>query len=125
MQGTLQTEMQEDEELYEKMECWCNTGKYEKEEAIADGEAKVEQLTAANEGGFAKSKELEEQIKQLGEQIANDKAELKTAQAKRDEEVQTFQGLETDSIQAIENMKSAIEVLGRHAGAFPQLSELS
>jgi hypothetical protein len=125
MQGTLQTEMQEDEELFEKMECWCNTGKYEKEEAIADGEAKVEQLTAANEGGFAKSKELEEQIKQLGEQIASDKEELKTAQAKRDEEVQTFQGLETDSIQGIENMKSALEVLSRNAGAFPQLSELS
>jgi len=125
MQGTLQTEMQEDEELFEKMECWCNTGKYEKEEAISDGEAKVEQLTAANEGGFAKSKELEEQIKQLGEQIASDKEELKTAQAKRDEEVETFQGLETDSIQGIENMKSALEVLSRNAGAFPQLSELS
>jgi hypothetical protein len=125
MQGTLQTEMQEDEDLYEKMECWCNTGKYEKEEAISNGEAKVEQLTAANEGGFAKSKELAEHIKQLGEQIASDKEELKTAQAKRDEEVQIFQGLETDSIQGIENMKSALEVLSRHVGAFPQLSELS
>jgi hypothetical protein len=130
MQGTLQTEMQEDEELYEKMECWCNTGKYEKEEAIADGEAKVEQLTAANEGGFAKSKELDEQIKQLGDQIASDKEELKTAQAKRDEEIQTFQGLETDSIQGIENMKSALEVLsremdGKAGAAFPQLSTFS
>jgi len=125
MQGTLSTEMEEDEELFEKMECWCNTGKYEKEEAIADGQAKVDQLTAANEGGFAKSKELKEQIKQLGEQIAGDKQELKTAQAKRDEDVQLFQGLETDSIQGIENMKSALEVLSRHASAFPQLSDLS
>jgi len=126
MQGTLQTEMTEDEELFEKMECWCNTGKYEKQEAIADGEAKVEQLTAANEGGFAKSKELEEHIKQLGEQISSDKQELKTAQAKRDEEVQTFQGLETDSIQGIENMKSALEVLSRTEGAaFPQMSAFS
>lgn len=126
MQGTLQTEMEEDEELFEKMECWCNTGKYEKEEAISNGEAKVEQLTAANEGGFAKSKELEEHIKQLGEQIAGDKQELKTAQAKRDEEIQTFQGLETDSIQGIENMKSALEVLSRNAAAaFPQMSAFS
>jgi hypothetical protein len=126
MQNTLKTEMEEDEALYEKMECWCNTGKYEKSEAIDAGKAKIDQLTAANEEGFARSKELKEQIADLEASVAADKAALKTAQAKRDEEVETFQGLETDSIQAIENMKSAIEVLGRHAGAaFPQTDAVS
>jgi len=122
MQNTLRTEMEEDEALYEKMECWCNTGKYEKSEAIDAGKAKIDQLTAANEEGFARSKELKEQIDELEATVAADKAALKTAQAKRDEEVQTFQGLETDSIQAIENMKSALEVLARNEGAaFPQM----
>jgi len=126
MQATLKTEMDEDEELYEKMECWCNTGKYEKTEAIDAGKAKVDQLTAANEEGFARSKELKGQIEELESTVASDKAALKTAQAKRDEEIQIFQGLETDSIQGIENMKSAIEVLGRHAGAaFPQTEAMS
>lgn len=126
MQNTLTTEMEEDEELYEKMECWCNTGKYEKTEAIDAGKAKIDQLNAANEAGFARSKELKEQIQELESTVAADKAALKAAQAKRDEEVQAFQGLETDSIQAIENMKSALEVLGRHAGAaFPQTDALS
>jgi len=126
MQNTLKTEMDEDEELYEKMECWCNTGKYEKTEAIDAGKAKIEQLTAANEGGFARSKELKEQIQELEATVASDKTALKTAQAKRDEEIQVFQGLETDSIQGIENMKSAIEVLGRHAGAaFPQTEAIA
>jgi len=126
MQNTLKTEMEEDEALYEKMECWCNTGKYEKSEAIDAGKAKIDQLNAANEEGFARSKELKEQIADLEASVAADKAALKTAQAKRDEEVETFQGLETDSIQAIENMKSAIEVLGRHAGAaFPQTDAVS
>jgi len=126
MQATLKTEMDEDEELYEKMECWCNTGKYEKTEAIAAGKAKIDQLEATNEQGFARSKELAEQIGELEKTVAEDKAALKTAQAKRDEEVQIFQGLETDSIQGVENMKSAIEVLGRHAGAaFPQTDALS
>jgi len=126
MSNTLKTEMEEDEALYEKMECWCNTGKYEKTEAIDSGKAKIDQLNAANEGGFARSKELKEQIADLESSVTEDKAALKTAQAKRDEEVQAFQGLETDNIQAIENMKSAIEVLGRHAGAaFPQTDALS
>jgi leucyl aminopeptidase (aminopeptidase T) len=70
MTQTLKKEMDEDEELYEKLECWCNTGKYEKEEAIEAGTAKVDQLTAADEGGVAKSKELAERIKGLTEQIA-------------------------------------------------------
>jgi len=126
MAGTLKTEMEEDEELFEKLECWCNTGKYEKTEAIAAGKAKIDQLTAANEAGFARSKELGQQIKELESQVAADKAALKTAQAKRDEEVQAFQGMETDNIQAIENLKAALVVLGKHAGsAFPQLSAMS
>jgi len=126
MQGTLKTEMEEDEALYEKMECWCNTGKYEKSEAIDAGKAKIDQLTAANEGGFARSKELKEQIAELEATVAEDKAALKTAQAKRDEEAERFQGEEVDAIQAIENMKSALEVLSReHGGAFPQIDAMS
>jgi hypothetical protein len=127
MQNTLKTEMEEDEALYEKMECWCNTGKYEKSEAIDAGKAKIDQLTAANEQGFARSKELKEQIAELEATVAADKAALQTAEAKREEEVQTFQGLETDSIQAIENMKSAIEVVtnSQTPAAFSQLDAVS
>jgi len=126
MQGTLKTEMEEDEELFEKLECWCNTGKYEKTEAIANGKAKIDQLNAANEQGFARSAELKTQIQELESQVAADKASLKTAQAKRDQEVQAFQGMETDNIQAIENLKAALVVLGKHAdSAFPQISAMS
>jgi len=125
MTQTLKKEMDEDEELYEKLECWCNTGKYEKEEAIEAGTAKVDQLTAANEGGLAKSKELKERIKQLTQQIANDKQELAKAQKQRDDDVQKFQGFETDSIQGVGNMKAALTVLSKHhESAFPQLSFL-
>lgn len=126
MTHSLKTEMDEDEALFEKLQCWCNTGKYEKEEAIEAGSSKFEQLTNANEEGFARSKELETQIKELGEQIASDKEELATASKKREEEVQAFQGMETDSIQAIENLKTALIVLSKHHdAAFPQLSLLS
>jgi len=123
MQNTLKTEMEEDEELYEKLECWCNTGKYEKTEAIDAGKAKIDQLTAANEEGFARSKELKEQIKELEATVEADKAALQTAEAKRAEEAKLFQQEETDAIQGIENMKSALEVLARdtHRAAFPEI----
>jgi len=124
--GKLKNEMDEDEELYSKLECWCNTGKYEKQEAIAAGEAKMEQLTNADEQGAARSKELDTQIKELTAQIAADKQELATATKKREEELQVFQGLETDSIQAVENLKAALVVLSKHHdAAFPQLSLLA
>jgi len=125
MTQTLQKEMDEDEELFEKLECWCNTGKYDKKESIAAGESKFEQLTNANEEGFARSKALATQIKELGEQIVGDKEELATATKKREEQLQVFQGMETDSIQAIENMKAALIILNKHHdAAFPQLSFL-
>lgn len=86
----------------------------------------MEQLTNANEEGFARSKELETEIKELGEQITGDKEELATATKKREEELQAFQGMETDSIQAIENLKAALTVLSKHHdAAFPQMSLLA
>lgn len=123
MHQTLQTEMEEDEELFEKLECWCSTGKYEKKEAIEAGNAKMDELSSADEQGFAHSKELKIQIGELEAQVASDKEALATASAKREEDLQAFQGMETDSIQALENLKAALVVLSKHHdAAFPQIS---
>lgn len=122
MQTTLKKEMDEDEELYEKLECWCNTGKYEKENAITAGTSKIDELTSANEEGYARSNELKEQIHELETTVASDKAALKTASAKREQDIEAFHGMELDSIQAIENLKSALVVLSKHQDAFPQLA---
>jgi hypothetical protein len=68
---------------------------------------------------------LAERIQQLTQQIADDKNELAKAQKQRDADVQKFQGYETDSIQAVQNMKAALTVLSKHhESAFPQLSFL-
>merc|ERR1712045_985407 len=41
----LEKEAQEDEEIYDKLACWCETNDKEKTKAIADAEAKIEELT--------------------------------------------------------------------------------
>merc|ERR1719441_41096 len=41
----LEKEAEEDEEIYDKMACWCETNDKEKTKAIADAEARIEDLT--------------------------------------------------------------------------------
>merc|ERR1719207_92576 len=41
----LEKEAEEDEEIYDKLACWCETNDKEKTKAIADAEARISDLT--------------------------------------------------------------------------------
>merc|ERR1719353_852866 len=70
----------------------------------------------------ARSKELNTKIKELEAEVASDKAALAEASALREKQLKEFHAMELDNIAALENLKSAIVVLGRHQGAaFPQV----
>jgi len=45
MMKQLEKEAEEDEEIYDKMACWCETNDKEKTKAIADAEARISDLT--------------------------------------------------------------------------------
>jgi len=123
MQQTLQKEMGEDEDLFKKLGCWCNQNTYEKENAIADAEAKVAELESTIETLAAKSAELKSKIAETEKQVSGDKEALATATAQREKEQNEFHDKEVNSIQDIENLKAALVILGKHqTGAFPQLS---
>jgi len=119
MSATLEKDQEEDEALFKELECWCNTGKYEKEEAIKASTAKIEQLGSDIERLTALSTELATTIKELGEQIASDKTALAEATALREKQISEFQGMENDNVQALENLKAAIVVLSKHQDAPP------
>jgi hypothetical protein len=124
MQVTLKKEMDEDEELYDKLACWCNNNKYEKNEAIEAAEAEIASLEAKIEALTAKIAELKTTIAETTKELEADKEELATATELRQKQLKAFHGEELDSIQNIENLKAAIIVLGKHHAAFPQLSLL-
>merc|ERR1719321_280141 len=42
----LEKEAEEDEEIYDKMACWCETNDKEKTKAIKDAEARIADLTS-------------------------------------------------------------------------------
>merc|ERR1712072_1217555 len=58
-------EAEEDEEIYEKMACWCETNDKEKTKAIADAEARISDLTTKIEELTASSSRLNTEIKNL------------------------------------------------------------
>jgi len=123
MSATLEKEQKEDEELYDKLACWCNNNEYEKDEAMEASQAKIADLNSTINELTAKSSELTAQIKTLEEDAAKDKEALAEATGLREKELKEFHGSDLDSTQAIENLKAAIEVLGKHQGSsFPQLT---
>jgi len=122
MQGTLKKEQDEDEALYKQLSCWCNNNQYEKKEAMQAASDKIAELEATIESLTARSAELNTKIKELNAQVAANKAALAEASALRAKQLKEFHGMELDSIAAVENLKAAIMVLGRHEGAaFPQV----
>merc|ERR1719382_2313776 len=118
--------MDQDQKLYEKLKCWCETNDWEKGNAIEDNK-KIEQLTADIESLSAKKEELTATIKEVQEKTAANKKSLAEAQAIRDKQLKEFHAMELDSIQALEQMKAALTILGKHhgEGVFQQFSPLS
>lgn len=123
MQSTLKKEMDEDEELYKNLACWCNNNQYEKTQAISEAEARIAELTSSIDELTAKCEQLQADIKQLEADVAANKENLATATAMREKEGKAFHKEEIEAIANIEALKGAIMVISRHHGsALPQLS---
>lgn len=125
MQEQLKQEAEEDEEIYEKMACWCETNDKEKTKAIADAEARISDLNTAIESLTATSSRLNTEIEGLKKEVeANEKA-LDTATAIRTKQLAEFNEEEKDMLQSISALKSAIIVLSKHhGGSFVQGAEM-
>eukprot|EP00747_Dinoflagellata_sp_TGD_P157387 gnl/TRDRNA2_/TRDRNA2_177733_c0_seq2.p1 gnl/TRDRNA2_/TRDRNA2_177733_c0~~gnl/TRDRNA2_/TRDRNA2_177733_c0_seq2.p1 ORF type:complete len:734 (+),score=239.71 gnl/TRDRNA2_/TRDRNA2_177733_c0_seq2:60-2261(+) len=114
MKAQLQKEMDEDEKLYDELMCWCNMNSSESGSSISDSESKIDLLNATIESLTAKVAELTTKIKETEDEYATNKKTLAEATAVREKQLKTFHGEEMDSIQAIENLKAALVVLGKH-----------
>jgi hypothetical protein len=115
MQAQLEKEATEDEEVYEKVACWCQTNDKSKTKAIADAEDHITSLTANIEEFTANSARLNTEIKNLESEIAKNQAALDKATAIRQKELAEFNAEEKDMLQSIGALKSAVTVLGKHS----------
>eukprot|EP00419_Tripos_fusus_P038178 CAMPEP_0172778004 /NCGR_PEP_ID=MMETSP1074-20121228/201688_1 /TAXON_ID=2916 /ORGANISM="Ceratium fusus, Strain PA161109" /LENGTH=277 /DNA_ID=CAMNT_0013614933 /DNA_START=82 /DNA_END=912 /DNA_ORIENTATION=+ len=119
----LEKEAEEDEEIYDKMACWCETNDKEKTKAIADAEAKIADLTTKIEELTAGASRLGAEIKNLEKEVAQNQEALDKATAIREKQLAEFNAEEKDLLESISALKAAIVVLSKHhGGAFTQLS---
>jgi hypothetical protein len=114
MQKTIEKEMADDEALYQKLSCWCNTNEYEKGTSAETSTSKIDQLEANIDALAARSNKLTLEIKSLEDEVAADKNALATATEIREKQQKEFHGSEVDSIQALESIKAALTVLSKH-----------
>jgi hypothetical protein len=114
MSAQLEKEGKEDQEVFEKIACWCETNDKDKTVSIDDAEAHITDLTATIEEATAISARLNTEIKNLGSEISKNQAALDKATAIRQKELAEFNGEEKDVLQSIGALKSAVAVLGKH-----------
>ena len=123
MQAQLEKEGDEDQEVYEKVTCWCETNDKDKTTAISDAESRITELTSTIEEATASSARLNTEIKNLGTEIAKNQAALDKATELRKKELAEFNAEEKDVLQSIGALKSAVTVLGKHNSEFLQVDE--
>merc|ERR1712217_156401 len=120
----LEKEAEEDEEIYDKMACWCETNDKAKTKAIAEAESRISDLTTKIEELTATSAQLNTEIKNLESEVAKNQESLDKATAIREKQLAEFNAEEKDLLESISALKAAVTVLSKHqGGAFLQLPQ--
>merc|ERR1719161_2328466 len=121
MKAELETEMEDDKEVYEKLVCWCETGTKEKTKAIEEGEANIASLEASIEEYTAKLAELKELLGNTKDEKNKNWDALNKASAMRMKENGEFHSTEKELMLAIASAKQALVVLSEQHPEFAQI----
>merc|ERR1719316_2207443 len=112
MKSQLEKEAENDDEVMEKMVCWCETNDKAKTQAITDNTLKEKTLTANIEEDTSMAATLEDDLAQLKIDIAAANKELAEATAIREKENAEFTADEKEQLTSIGGLKGAIKTLG-------------
>merc|ERR1719387_2939824 len=113
MQAELTAEQKADEEMYDKLMCWCETNEKEKTQAISDANENIASLSVAIEENTALSSTREVEIGALKKDVAKLTKALDEAEALRAKELAEFNQQEKDLIQSIQSLKGAVNTLSK------------
>jgi len=114
MAKQLEKEAKDDEEVYNKMACWCETNDKEKTQAIGDAEVKITDLGNAIQDKTATSAKLDTTITNRKAEVEKHQTALDQATEIRKKELAAFNEEEKDLLESIRALKAAITVLSKH-----------
>lgn len=117
----LESEAAQDDEVMEKMQCWCTTNDAAKTKAIADAKSAIEQLTADIESYTSLGQQLKEDLEQLAKDVSENEMELAQATSIREKEHEEFVDAEKDQKMSIVGLTKAVEAIGKATGSFTQV----
>lgn len=122
MQANLEKEGAADQELFDKLSCWCTTNEKDKTAAVEEAQRRITSLVSAIQAHAGKSAQLKAEVAQHEKDIQANQNALATAEEVRAKEHAEFNQSEKDMMQAIESLKNAVQVLSKHHESFLQSS---
>jgi len=118
MAKQLEVDAKKDEDVYDKMVCWCTETQKAKQKAIDEGGARIESLSAEIEQGVALSARLQPEIESLKKEEEKNKQALEQASAIRKKQSGEFESESGDLKDSIAAVRKAVNLLNKKdAGA--------
>jgi hypothetical protein len=121
MKAELEQDAANDQSVYDKLACWCETNNRDKTTATATADKQITQLVSDIQRYSAKAAELEASIAQIDKEVAANKEGLAKATSVREKEAAEFNEDDRDMLQSIQALKNAVFVLSKHHDSFLQM----
>ncbi|CAE7482641.1 unnamed protein product [Symbiodinium sp. CCMP2456] len=113
MAKQLEVDAKKDEDIYDKMVCWCTETQKAKQKAIDEGGARIESLSAEIEQGVALSARLQPEIESLKKEEEKNKQALEQASAIRKKQSGEFEAESGDLKDSIAAVRKAVNLLNK------------
>jgi hypothetical protein len=123
LQAQVLKEGEEEAASYNKFACFCKDTTKEKTESINKGEDDDQRLSTSIEDKNSHRNDLDDDIKDLEEEIASEEADMKAATKEREETNAVFLKNAGDLQAALEGLAGAIQVLKASKPSLVQLAE--
>jgi len=111
LQTQVNSEGEDEAQMYNKFACFCKDTMKEKAEAIQDGEDSKDSLTADIGGLQSRREELDGEIKAAEQVITDTKKAMDEAQETRDTELKQYEADDADLRAALDALRGAIKEL--------------
>lgn len=118
MKKKLEEEAEKDEDVDEKMKCWCKETEQAKTESVAGTDSQIATLTATIETSAADSVKLNAELNGHKDDLAASEQSLSAAESQRKKQQETFQEEEKEIEESLTGVDAALNHLQPKSASF-------